>query len=38
MARLSEADRLDDVDAMLTLMADYDQVPVDGIAGWTRTA
>lgn len=37
MARLSEADRLDDVDAMLALMADYDQVPVDGIAGWTRS-
>lgn len=36
MARLSDADRLDDTDAMLALMAGYDQVPVDGIAGWTQ--
>lgn len=35
MEALSNADRMDDEDAMLALMAQFDQVPVDGIGGWS---
>jgi len=35
MAALADADRMDDKEAMLALMAKFDQVPVDGIGGWS---
>ena len=36
MAKLSAAQKMDDHDAMLKLMADYDQVVIDGVDGWTK--